>query len=106
MAVNAVMHEYFQTVANEIGTDWTTLGRRLNVPNSIIENIEVQRKSLEGSAYHVLERWYQNNGQAGATREVLGKALEAIGQKSIAEKIGYHGMCVCVWLILPEVMLY
>ena len=110
MAVNKKMHGYFLIVAEEIGCHWTTLGRRLNVPNSTIENIEHELgKSLEDRAYHVLERWYQKNGQAGATREVLGKALEAIGQKSIAEKIGYHGshgMCVYIWLILPQVMLY
>ena len=108
MAANEEMNKIFQLVSREIGGAYPTLGRQLNVRNIIIQNIQDENKRNEDRAYQVLERWYRENGQAGATREVLGEALEAIGQKSIAEKIDYHmqGMCVCIWLILPQVMFY
>ena len=100
MAVNEKMNKIFQSVARDIGREYTTLGRELNVPIAIIENIEDENRRNEDRAYYVLVKWYQENGQTGATVEVLGKALEAIRKKSIAEAIGYYGMCVCIWLIL------
>ena len=90
MAVNPEMNRIFQKVAREIGRKYTTLGRQLDVPNAAIENIEDENRRNEDRAYCVLVKWYQQNGQAGATTEVLGKALEAIRQKSIAEAIGYY----------------
>ena len=91
----ARMLEYIQTVAEEIGsTTWKKLGRKLNVTDAAIENIDEECRSVEEKAYKVLLKWYQERGQARATKEVLCKALVAVKKVSIAEKLGYiPGTC-------------
>ena len=91
----ARMLEYIQTVAEEIGsTTWKTLGRKLNVTEAAIENIDAECRREVEKAYQVLLKWYQERGQARATKEVLCKALVAVKKVSIAEKLGYiPGIC-------------
>jgi hypothetical protein len=95
--VKAEMNKHFQLVAREIGDSWKMLGRELNISDPDINNIESDYRHTEDKAYQVLTKWYQKNGRARATREVLGKALQAVGKTSIAEEIGFHdivdGMC-------------
>lgn len=90
----AKMEEHIQLVAREIGRDWRRLGRKLTFGNqsteAVIQCIDEEYKSSgpEEKAYQVLVRWYQANGRAGATKDVLYKALREIGRKSVAESIG------------------
>ncbi|CAB3977179.1 receptor-interacting serine threonine- kinase 3-like isoform X1 [Paramuricea clavata] len=88
------MEKHFQFVAKEIGRDWKKLGRKLKrITKAIIDNIDDEFQSTEEKAYQVLMRWYQANGQAGATKEVLIKALQAIDKTSIAEELVYRDHC-------------
>jgi hypothetical protein len=80
----------FQLVAREIGCSWKMLGRELNVPHPVIESIESDYIQIYEKAYQVLMKWYEENGQARATIEVLGKALLRTNKRSIAEKIGFR----------------
>lgn len=90
----AKMEEHIQLVAREIGRDWRRLGRKLTFGNqsndAVIQCIDEEYKSSEEKAYQVLVRWYQANGRAGATKDVLYKALRAIGRKSVAESIEHE----------------
>ena len=90
----ARMLENIQTVAEEIGSTWKKLGRKLNVTEAAIENIDADCRREVEKAYQVLLKWYQERGQARATKEVLCKALVAVKKLSIAEKLGYiPGIC-------------
>jgi L-lactate utilization protein LutB len=87
----AEMEKHCQFVAKEIGRDWKKLGRKLKrITKTIIENIDDEFQSTEEKAYQVLMKWYQANGQAGATKEVLIKALQAIDKTSIVEELVLH----------------
>jgi hypothetical protein len=85
------MEKHFQFVAKEIGCDWKNLGRQLGgISEASIGNIDHESQRVEEKAYQVLIKWYQANGQAGATKKLLIKALQAIDKTSIAEELGYH----------------
>jgi hypothetical protein len=85
------MEKHFQFVAKEIGCDWKNLGRTLGgISEASIGNIDHEEVRVKEKAYQVLIKWYQANGQAGATKEVLIKALQEIDKTSIAEGLVYR----------------
>jgi hypothetical protein len=87
----AEMEKHFQFVAKEIGRDWKKLGRKLKgITKASIENIDEEFQPMEEKAYQVLKKWYQANGQAGATKDELIKALQEIDKTSIAEELVYR----------------
>ena len=90
---NARMLENIQSVAEEIGSAWQKLARKLRISEAVITNIDTECKRMEEKAYQALLKWYHGRGQASATKKVLCKALVAVGETIIAEKIGcFSGM--------------
>ena len=80
-------------VAHELGASWKILGRALEIPEPVLENIEADnpRDQFE-RCYSVLKRWTEVCGSA-ATYERLARALQnpIVGRGKLAEK--YCGVC-------------
>ncbi|XP_028410110.1 uncharacterized protein LOC114532733 isoform X2 [Dendronephthya gigantea] len=72
-------------VAQKISTDWKHLGRKLGLNECEINAIEADNNSTCEKAYQVLNKWFEKNGEAVATKVALCKALHGIGKTSIAD---------------------
>ena len=89
----AKMEKHFDVVKREIIRDWKDLGRKLNVGNAAIENIDADYPQREEKAFQLLMKWFEKNGREGATKEELCKALHKIERLDIAERICCSGTC-------------
>ena len=77
-------------MGDEIGENWKKLGRRLEVSDSTIEEINKAHDQLSEKGYHTLKHWKQEKGSA-ATYHALCEALKhtLVQRKDLAEKFCY-----------------
>ena len=77
-------------MGDEIANDWRKLGRRLEVSDSNIEEINKTHNQLSEKGYHMLKHWKQEKGSA-ATYQALCDALqhELVHRKDLAEMFCY-----------------
>ena len=87
----AEMEKHFCVVAREISHHWKDLGRKLNLSNATIENIDAEHQRMQEKASQLLMKWFEKNGRNGATKEELCKALHEIERTDIAEMICCSG---------------
>ena len=74
----------------DIGRDWKKLGRRLELDEPIIQEIDNGHGQLSEKGYNMLMRWKQNKG-ANATYKALHDALQhnLIHRQDLVEKFCY-----------------
>ena len=74
----------------EIAETWITLGRRLEVSDPNIQEINKAHDQLSEKGYHMLKHWKQGKGSA-ATYQALCDALQhtRLQRKDLAEKFCY-----------------
>lgn len=80
-----------EEIAHKIGETWIKLGRRLEVEDAILEDIEQRYKGLDERAYHTLKHWKQEKGSK-ATYQILNDALQhkVVQRKDLAEQYCYN----------------
>ena len=78
--------EELEKLGVEIAEDWMTLGRRLGIRDSKIQEIETAHIQLPKKGYRMLKHWKQAKGFA-ATYEALCEALqhELVQRQDLAE---------------------
>ncbi|XP_068699861.1 uncharacterized protein [Montipora foliosa] len=81
-------------VAHELGTSWRMLGRALDVPESVLEQIQEDNAELSERCCKVLIRWKQMSA-SDATYQRLAQALQhrSVGRRKLAVK--YCGLHSC-----------
>ena len=69
---------------------WKTLGRRLDVRDPKLQEIDHAHRNLSDKGYHMLKHWRQKSG-SDATYKVLSDALKdkLVQRKDLAEKYCY-----------------
>ena len=74
----------------KIAEKWIRLGRRLEVSEPKIEEINKAHDELSEKGYHMLKHWKQEKGSA-ATYQALCEALQhtLVQRKDLAEKFCY-----------------
>ena len=74
----------------EIAKDWIKLGRRLEVSDLNVEEIDKAHDRLSEKGYDMLKHWKQAKGSA-ATYQALCEALQHtfVQRKDLAEKFCY-----------------
>ena len=74
----------------KIAKDWIKLGRRLEVSDPDIEEIDQAHDGLSQKGYHMLKHWKQEKSSA-ATYQALCEALQHtfVQRKDLAEKFCY-----------------
>jgi len=79
-------------VAFELGASWKMLGRTLEIPDPVLQQIEADNPLLSERCYNVLKRWTEVFGST-ATYECLARALRhpIVGRGNLAVK--YCGVC-------------
>ena len=79
-----------EELGDEIAKEWIKLGRRLEVSDSTIEEINKAHDQLSEKGYHMLKHWKQRKGSA-ATYQALCEALQhkLVRRKDLAEKFCY-----------------
>ena len=77
-------------MGKEISKDWIRLGRRLEVSDSDIDEIDKAQDQMSEKGYRMLKRWTQAKGSA-ATYQALCEALQHtfVQRKDLAEKFCY-----------------
>ena len=77
-------------MGGDIAKNWIKLGRRLEVSDSSIEEIDKAHDQLSEKGYHMLKHWKQEKGSA-ATYQALCDALqhELVHRKDLAEMFCY-----------------
>ena len=77
-------------MGGDIAKNWIKLGRRLEVSDSSIEEIDKAHDQLSEKGYHMLKHWKQEKGSA-ATYQALCEALQHtfVQRKDLAEKFCY-----------------
>lgn len=77
-------------MGSDIATYWKKLGRRLNVSDPKLEEIDQPQVNLSEKGYHMLKYWKQSKGYA-ATYQALSDALqhELVQRQDLAEKFCY-----------------
>ena len=77
-------------MGGEIAKSWIKLGRRLEVSDSNIEEIDKGHDQLSEKGYHMLKHWKQEKGSA-ATYQALCDALqhELVQRQDLAETFCY-----------------
>ena len=80
-----------EELGGEIAKDWIKLGRRLEVSDPNIEEIDEAHDRLSEKGYHMLKHWKQDKGSA-ATYQALCEALQhkLVQRKDLAEKFCYR----------------
>jgi len=79
-------------VASELGDSWKMLGRVLEIPEHMLENIEADNPKQSERCFCVLKRWKEVLGKE-ATYECLARALQhpMVGKKNLTVK--FCGVC-------------
>ena len=77
-------------MGGDIAKNWIKLGRRLEVSDSSIEEIDKAHDQLSEKGYHMLKHWKQEKGSA-ATYQNLCDALqhELVQRQDLAETFCY-----------------
>jgi len=77
-------------LSSAIGSGWKTLGRRLELDELTIEEIDHRYVKLPEKGYQMLFRWKQSKGSA-ATYQALCDGLqhELVKRQDLAEKFCY-----------------
>ena len=80
-------------MGDQFGQNWKKLGRRLDVPEPKLEEIDHAHNQISEKAYFMLKHWKQEKGSA-ATYQALCDALEhkLVQRQDLAEQFCYiHG---------------
>lgn len=81
-------------IADSLGNVYHRLGMLLNVGRAFIEQVEYDYKKLTRVTFEILVRWRDNARESGvdtmAMAEELCRALEALNQNDVADKVR-HG---------------
>ena len=79
-----------ELLGSDIARDWMKLGRRLDVGDSMLQEIAKAHEQLSEKGYHMLRRWKQIKG-ADATYQALCDALQhqLVQRQDLAEKFCY-----------------
>ena len=79
-----------EILGSRIAEDWRKLGRRLEVSDPTIKNINEGHDQLSEKGYHMLKHWKQERGSA-ATYKSLCDALqhELVQRQDLAEMFCY-----------------
>ncbi|XP_078356530.1 uncharacterized protein LOC144641389 isoform X2 [Oculina patagonica] len=79
--------DVLEGLSNCIGKDWMKLGRRLQVSQAKLDEIDHSRPDFNEKAYHMLLFWKQQNG-SHATYSILSVALchDFVNRRDLAEK--------------------
>lgn len=80
-------HGELERLAQDIGSYWKKLGRRLEIDDSRLVAFERENQELSEQASKMLQHWKQSNASA-TTYKVLDKALidERVCRRDLAEK--------------------
>ncbi|XP_044169022.1 uncharacterized protein LOC114974232 [Acropora millepora] len=62
-------------IAHELGSSWKMVGRVLNVPDAVIDQIEANKSEVSDKCYSILRRW-QEMYPSDATYHRLARALQ------------------------------
>lgn len=76
-------------VAKQLANNWKWLGRALLVPNTTIQNIQVENSSENERSYQVLIHWEQTVGHKATVLELI-KAIEEVGDVPTLETFEQH----------------
>lgn len=77
---------HLNEIAEDLGSDWKQLGRKLDIPSSILGNIDEENRRVRAKAIEMMLRWKKRNGN-DATGQSLADALIKIGRKDVAETL-------------------
>ena len=88
MKQGALTDEVLEELGNEIGKKWMKLGRRLEVEEPKLQDIDQRYRQLSEKGYQMLLYWIQKKGSA-ATYQILNAALQhkLVHRKDLAERI-------------------
>ena len=80
-----------EELSNSIAKSWRPLGRRLNISDPKLDEIDERWSGFAEKAYRMLKCWKQENGST-ATYRVLSKALchKFVNHRNLAEDICLH----------------
>lgn len=82
-----VSESLLQDVAKELLGEWKALGRKLGLSEAEIHNISSDNREVQEMKYQTLLHWKQKQGSQ-ATIHSLASALQDVGRKDLATKIG------------------
>ena len=77
---------HLNEIAEDLGRDWKQLGRKLEIPSSVLGNIDEDNRGVREKSIHMMLRWKKRNGN-DATGQALADALIKIGRKDVAETL-------------------
>ncbi|XP_068718549.1 uncharacterized protein [Montipora capricornis] len=81
-------------IANELGSSWKMVGRALNVPDGVLEQIEEDEPKLFEKCYSVLRTW-KETFSSDATYQCLARALQHPLVKRPNLAVKYCGLHSC-----------
>ncbi|XP_068718194.1 uncharacterized protein [Montipora capricornis] len=81
-------------IANELGSSWKMVGRALNVPDGVLEQIEEDEPKLFEKCYSVLRTWKETFA-SDATYQCLARALQHPLVKRPNLAVKYCGLHSC-----------
>ena len=71
-----------QDLAEDIGTDWKKLGRRLSISKANLDSIDLENPPVSEKSIAMLNKWRENSGKK-ATVKALTEALKKMRRKDI-----------------------
>lgn len=94
-----VPRDVCEYVADNIGTYWKRLGRKFDISEAHLQNIDDENRSVYERTMAVFNRW---TGKAGekATVGVLRRALEKIEKRDLSDKVRGMDISTCFTLQL------
>ncbi|XP_068719825.1 uncharacterized protein [Montipora capricornis] len=81
-------------IANELGSSWKMVGRALNVPDGVLEQIGEDEPKLFEKCYSVLRTWKETFA-SDATYQCLARALQHPLVKRVNLAVKYCGLHSC-----------
>ena len=73
-------------IAEKIGPQWKDLGRKLEIPEAILSNINHDHNRVVEMANEMLLTWKRNKGKNATVQKLAGK-LTDIGRRDVGENI-------------------
>ncbi|XP_074621215.1 uncharacterized protein LOC141879799 isoform X2 [Acropora palmata] len=77
-------------IAHELGSSWKMVGRVLNVPDAVIDQIEANKSEVSEKCYSILRRW-QEMYPSDATYHRLARALQDPTVERVDVAVKYCG---------------
>ncbi|XP_068756061.1 uncharacterized protein [Montipora capricornis] len=78
-------------IAEKLGTSWKRVGRRLRVPEHVLDQIQHDNTELSEKGFQVLRSWMESADNP--TYQSLAQALQKAGKRQLAEE--YCGLRSC-----------